>query len=612
MAVELRAGALEEDDALARIVVAGHVDHGKSTLIGRLMYDLNLLPQSKIDDVLASSARRGVTPEWSYVLDSLQEERDQAITIDTTRLWFTHAGRRYTLIDAPGHRQFLANMLSGASEADAAILVVDAVAGIGEQTLRHAYLLGFLGIPHVIVAVNKIDLIADAQARVEQLSAELREALKRTPPVAIVPISATLGRNVATRCETTAWYTGPTIIEAIAAVRRRAAPSERRLRIAVQDVYRCDTERIVVGTLASGTLAPGRRMLLMPGRERVVAERLVRWPAGSVQSAAAGESIGIVLDGDRFVGRGDTLVDLETPGVVSRDLDAEVFWLDGEAPRGGEIVRLKHGTQDVSAVISGAPDIYDIEAARMSGETGSAQHNIVRLRLRAARPVAFDRRADDAAGARCVLLRGDRVVAIGFTVDDAAARTHDVGPVTVAERERRAGHRAGIVWLTGLSAAGKSTIAQAVERRLFERGISVAIVDGDALRARLNADLGFSDTDRTESVRRAAGVADVLAQNGHVVLVSLIAPFAAARAAIRDAARHPFHEIYVNAPLEACERRDPKGLYRRARAGMLPGFTGIDSQYEPPQRPELELRTDACTPDEAVARLIAYIEERVL
>jgi bifunctional enzyme CysN/CysC len=611
-AVQLRAAGVDQDDALARIVVVGHVDHGKSTLIGRLMYDLGLLHQSKIDDVLSSSARRGVTPEWSYVLDSLQEERDQAITIDTTRLWFSYAERRYTLIDAPGHRQFLANMLSGAAEADAAILVVDAVAGIGEQTLRHAYLLGFLGIPHVIVAVNKIDLIADPQARVAELTAELREALQRTPPVAIVPISATLGRNVAKRCEATTWYTGPTIIDAIAAVRRRAAPSERRLRIAVQDVYRRDNERIVVGTLAGGTLAPGRRMLLMPGRERVVAERLVRWPDGDVPGAAAGESVGIVLDGDRFVGRGDTLVDLETPGVVSRHLDVEVFWLDAQAPRGGETVRLKHGTQNVSAVIGGAPEIFDIEAARLSGECGSAQHNIVRLRLHAARPVAFDRRADDAAGARCVVLRGDRVVAIGFTVDDAAARTHDAGPVTLAERERRAGHRAGIVWLTGLSAAGKSTIAQAVERRLFERGISVSIVDGDALRARLNTDLGFSDADRTESVRRAAGVADVLAQNGHVVLVSLIAPFAAARDAIRAETRHPFHEIYVNASLEACEQRDPKGLYRRARAGLLPGFTGIDSQYEPPEHPDLELRTDTSTPEEAVARLMAYIEERVL
>ncbi|GAC1404139.1 MAG: adenylyl-sulfate kinase [Candidatus Velthaea sp.] len=600
------------DDAVTRIVVAGHVDHGKSTLIGRLLYDLGVLHQSRIDDVVASSARRGTAPEWSYVLDSLQEERDQAITIDTTRLWFTHGERRYTIIDAPGHRQFLANMLSGASEADGALLVVDASEGIGEQTLRHAYLLGFLGIRHVVVALNKIDLLADPQARAEELRGAIEAALHRTPPAAIVPVSASLGYNVVDRAATP-WYTGPTIIEAMAAMHRPPTQSERPLRLNVQDVYRRGGERIAVGTLAGGVLRPGDDVVIVPTGERARIKRVQRWPEGVVDGAQAGESIGVVLAGDPFIGRGSSLVTPGAAAAVARELTVEMFWLDAEPPRAGESVRLKHGTQDVPAVIAAAPRIYDIDTA--VDDAGSrAQHNIVQLTLRAGRAVAFDLRDSDPIGARCVLLREERVAGIGFTVDAAAAKTPAIAaePVSLAERQLRAGHRAGIVWLTGLSGSGKTTLARTVERTLFERGVSVSVVDGDALRGRLNADLGFSEADRAQSVRRAAAAAELLADAGHVVLVSLIAPFAADRAAARRLSNTPFHEVYVNATLEACERRDPKGLYARARRGELTGFTGIDAPYEPPACADLEVRTDGENAGASAARLLHYIEEHVL
>jgi bifunctional enzyme CysN/CysC len=604
---------------VSRIVVAGHVDHGKSTLIGRLMLDLGLLHQSKIDEVIASSARRGGPTEWSYVLDSLQEERDQAITIDTTRLWFTHRERRYNIIDAPGHRQFLANMLSGASEADAAILVVDAAAGIGEQTLRHAYLLAFLGIGHVIVALNKTDLLDDVERRYAELARELRAALHRTPPAAIVPVSASLGHNVVTRAETMPWYAGPTIADAIEAIRRVPAPLERAFRLDVQDVYRRDGERVLVGTVASGAIEAGADVVLLPAGVRVRAERLVRWPDGETPAAWAGESVGIVLDGDRFAGRGDTLAAWTVPPRTAERVVLETFWLDAQPPAPGERLRLKRGTQAVPVVVDGAPSVYDIEAAREAAldagdHGGGAQYNIVRLAVRAAAPVVFDRRADDPHGSRMVLLRGDRVVAIGFTTDalasSAISATAQAGPVALAEREQRAGHRAAIVWLTGLSGAGKSTIARAVERRLFARGVSVAVVDGDGLRGTLNADLGFADADRRESVRRAAAAAGAIAETGQIVLVALIAPFAADRAAARASARHPFYEVHVDAPLDTCERRDPKGLYRRARSGELPAFTGIDSPYEPPDAPDLVLDTANITLDHAVDALTAFVDER--
>ncbi len=607
------AGAVA-DDQVARIVVAGHVDHGKSTLIGRLLYDLGLLHQSKVDDVVASSARRGTTPEWSYVLDSLQEERDQAITIDTTRLWFAHNGRRYMIIDAPGHRQFLANMLSGASEADAAVLVVDAVAGIGEQTLRHAYLLAFLGIKHVIVAVNKIDLLDDPQQRVRELERELRAALERTPPAAIVPVSAAFGTTSQPAQRRPPGTPGRRSS-------RRSMPSAAcRRRSSGSFAWRCRTCTAATARAsrsarsASGELHAGSELLLLPAGVRVTAERLVRWPQGDVTRAAAGETVGVVLDGDRFVGRGDTFALPHQAADVARDLALETFWLDHDGPSAGERLRLKRGTQDVPVVVDGTPSIYEIDAAREAYSTEAAQHNIVRLRLRATTPVVFDRRDDDPHGARSVLLRGDRVVAIGFTtgavVASAAPARADAGAVTLPERERRSGHRAAIVWLTGLSGAGKSTLARGVVRHLFDRGFSIATVDGDQLRWSLNTDLGFTEADRAENVRRSAAVAGVLAEAGHIVLVSVIAPFASARAAVRESARHPFFEVFVNAPLAVCEQRDPKGLYRKARSGEITSFTGIDSPYEVPEAPDLEIRTDAGSIEDGVARLIAFIEDR--
>ncbi len=364
------------------------------------------------------------------------------------------------------------------------------------------------------------------------------------------------------------------------------APVERRFRLPVQDVYRRDGTRIAVGTLASGELAARTELLMLPAGVRVNAERLVRWPEGDVARAAAGETIGVVLDGDRFVGRGDTFVLPHEAPVVARDLALETFWLDHDGPSAGERLRLKRGTQDVPVVVDGTPSIYEIDAAREAYSTEAAQHNIVRLRVRATAPVVFDRRDDDPHGARSVLLRGDRVVAIGFTTEAVAASAApargDAGAVTLPERERRNHHRAAIVWLTGLSGAGKSTLARGVVRRLFDRGFSVATVDGDQLRWSLNTDLGFTEADRAENVRRSAAVAGVMAEAGHIVLVSVIAPFAAARAAVRETARHPFFEVFVNAPLAVCEERDPKGLYRKARSGEITSFTGIDSPYEVP------------------------------
>jgi bifunctional enzyme CysN/CysC len=417
---------------------------------------------------------------------------------------------------------------------------------------------------------------------------------------------------VVARAGWTPWYDGPTIADAIETIRRVPLPVERAFRLDVQDVYRRGTERVLVGTVASGAIEAGADVVLLPAGVRVRAERLVRWPDAETPVAWAGESIGIVLDGDRFAGRGDTLAAWTLPPRAAERIALETFWLAADGPVPGERLRLKRGTQSVAVVIDGPASVYDIESAGESGPSGDAQYNIVRLAVCAASPVVFDRRADDPAGARMVLLRGERVIAVGFATDalEAPASAGDRGDVTAAERERRAGHRAAIVWLTGLSGAGKTTIARAVERRLFERGDTVAVVDGDALRATLNADLGFGDGDRGESVRRATAVAEAVGLTGAIVLVAHIAPFAADRAAARASARLPFYEVFVDAPLETCERRDPKGLYRRARGGELTAFTGIDSRYEAPAAPDVVLPTGSVTLEHAVDVLVAFIDER--
>lgn len=597
-------------DPATRVVVVGHVDHGKSTLIGRLLLDLDLLHESKITDVIASSERRGVAPEWSYVLDSLQEERDQAITIDTTRIWFEHDGRRFVVIDAPGHRQFLANMLTGASEADAAVLVVDATVGVADQTLRHAFLLRFLGVSNVIVALNKIDLLDDAQQRYEQVRREIGVALDPIVPRAVIPISALHGDTIVRRSERATWYDGPTLIEALGAAHRDDERQDDALRLPVQDVYRDGNRRIIVGSVASGSLRVGHSYTLFPANVALTIAELRRWPEGAVESASAGETVGVVFDNERFAVRGDVVASSERRPIVANSLSIEAFWLDGLPPAAGERLRLKRGMQDVKIVVDSMPRVYDIEAARDAGVDANVQYNVVRFDARAATEVVFDARQPQPAGSRAVIMRGNHTVGIGFVDRSRSSIKSDLARVTAGDRERRVEHRSAIFWLTGLSGAGKTTLARRAEARLFARGRSVVVLDGDVLRGGLNSDLGFSDDDRREAMRRTAAVANIVAATGAMVIVALISPFADDRALARTAARHPFFDVYVSAALDVCEARDPKRLYRRARGGEITSFTGIDSPYEPPCSPDLLLATDQLSEDAATEQLVEFMEHQ--
>jgi len=594
-----------------RVAITGHVDHGKSTLIGRLLYDTGSLADGKAEEILASSERRGLAVEWSFAVDAAQEERDQAITIETTRVWMHYGGRRIVIIDTPGHREFIKNMMSGAADADAGILVIDALEGIADQTYRHAYLLRLLDVPEIIVAVNKIDAVADPQQRFEAIARDIRSVLETAgkPLRAIVPLSARDGDNVVTRSERTPWYGGPTLIDVLLALHPAAPLADRALRFDVADVYRFnDDERISVGNVVAGSVAPGDRVRISPSGAITRIRAIKRWPEDP-SPALAGQAVGLTFEDPVFIDRGDVVTHAEQPPIAAAaSFDGVFFWLSATPPRVGETLQLKIGRAEAAVTIVGIDETIDLGILDKVAPDESSRHTAFALRLRAARSVAAE------VNARCVLLRSGEVVAGGklSRVEAATAGRHyHIVPqghlISTETRAQRNGYRGLVAWLTGLPGSGKSTIAMAVERELFARGYFVYVLDGDNVRAGLNRDLGFTREARQENIRRVGEVAALFADAGAIVIASFISPHAADRAAARAAAPGAFHEIYVRASIATCESRDVKGHYAQARAGILPDFTGVSAPYDEPEHPDLLVDTNAATIDSSVSTVVEYL-----
>ncbi len=589
-----------------RVVVLGHVDHGKSTLIGRLLLDTGSLAPASLDEIVAGSRRRGLEPEWSFALDSLQDERDQAVTIDTTRVWLRLGDRRYAIIDAPGHEEFLANAMTGAGDADAAIFVVDAERGVEDQSRRHAYLLGLLGIDRVIVAVNKIDAVQD-EARIEAVGRAARSALEAVgvPVSATVPVSARDGDNVVHRSQRV-HYDGPVLAELIATIaQRRESATGDPLRMWVQDVYRRGDDRLAVGTVRSGRLRVGDMVRLSPAGQSARVAALRGWPADPCE-VDAGRPAAVVFDAPVYVDRGDVLSHENDPPVSVRALEVRACWFDRDPPHVGEALRLRAGTADVSAQVVAIRDAIDPRTLATATHGLASRGMIYSLALRTAVPVALD------WGERCAIARSGRPI--------AAARAERFQPqganvfrsphlVSAEQRDDRNAHRGLVLWLTGLPAAGKTTIAMQVERELFARGYQVYALDGDTLRLGLNSDLDFSDEGRRENVRRAAEVGKVLAGSGTIALISLVSPSARDRALAREIVGDTFREAYVAASPAVCEARDRKQLYRRARAGEITGFTGVDAPYDVPEAPDLVLDTERNDVERTVATAVEFVVE---
>lgn len=606
-----------------KIVVVGHVDHGKSTMIGRLLFDTGALNDKQLALLKEASERRGMPMEWSFVLDALQAERDQAVTIDTTQITLQTRTRQVTVIDAPGHREFLRNMISGAASAEAALLVVDAVEGIQDQTRRHGYLLHLLGISQVAVVINKMDLDGFSETRFRNLSAQVTGCLAEIDirPVHIVPISARMGDNVACVSTRTPWYGGPAVVDVLDRFEIRPPAVNRPLRLPIQDIYKFDERRIIAGRIESGIVRVGDTLLFSPSNKTARVRSIEAWGAPPSVAASAGQSVGITLDEPIFVERGCIASGERDAPALTNVFGATVFWL-GRRPLGmGSSYLMKLATRKTSVVVQQVTRVID--TATLADAPGALleRDNVAEIVLRSADLLAVDEGRDAVATGRFVLLDGfdavggglismqgypDERKALSAVPHDVTATAHEVAREDRALRNR---HRGGVLWLTGLSGAGKSTLAIRVERELFRRGFAVYALDGDNVRLGLNANLGFSPEDRTENIRRVGEVAALFADAGLVCITSFISPYQTDRARARAAVRgQQFHEVYVKAELAVCEQRDPKGLYRRARSGEISNFTGISSPYESPLSPELIIETDRMGVDECVAKIVDYVE----
>ncbi len=612
-----------------KIVIVGHVDHGKSTFVGRLFHDTGSLPEGKLEQLQRAAERRGVPFEWANLMDALQSERDQNITIDTAQIWFQTRKRQYVIIDAPGHKEFLKNMVTGAANAEAALLLIDAHEGVQENSRRHGYLLNLLGIRQVAVLVNKMDLAGYSRERFERIEAEYRAWLRTLgmEPRLFIPIAAREGDNIAARSPRMPWWNGPTVVETLDDFAVSHPPQDKPLRFPIQDVYRFDERRILAGRIESGSLKVGDRLLFSPGGKSSVVKTIERWNAPSREDAAAGESIGVTLTEQIFVERGAVAAIESAPPLELARFRARVFWLGRQPFRKGRAYKLKLATQEAECQIESIQKVIDASTLesvpREPGQEWVGRHEVGELTLKTRRPVAFDVFNEIVPTGRFVIVDGFDVAGGGIVVEDnyprrtteGAHKSENLfwsrGKVTAEHRARLNGHPGCIVWLTGLSGAGKSTLAVELERELFQAGKQAYVLDGDNVRHGLCSDLAFSPRDRQENIRRVGEVAKLFVDAGLVVVTAFISPYRADREFVRrlvPAGR--FIEVFVNAPVEVCEKRDPKGLYARARANELREFTGVSAPYEPPQAPEIELRTDQMTVAESVARILEHLHVR--
>jgi bifunctional enzyme CysN/CysC len=612
---------------LLRIATAGSVDDGKSTLIGRLMHDTDSLPLDHLDAVTDSE---GVA-DLAALSDGLRAEREQGITIDVAYRFFSTEARSYILADTPGHERYTRNMFTGASNAHVAILLVDARAGVLRQTRRHARIAKLLGIKHFVATVNKIDLVDFDQGRFDEVASELQQMATRLggADLSVIPIAAKLGDNVVHRSENMPWHTGPTLLEYLEAVELSAPqPEANKLRLPIQWVSRPTDEqrRRYTGRLAAGTLRVGDSIVSLPAGTRSTVTA-VDTLDDERTTAVAPLSVSIELADDIDVGRGDVFVsgadDAALP-VLARELDATVCWFAETPLRAGDRVALKQTTKTVRATVQALHTRLDPETLdELDNPVELSLNDIGEVTLRTSSVVVADPYAEDRDSGAFILIDETSNDTIGAgtileprEVKPGAQTRNDIRwhPSALDRKHRwtATGQRGATIWFTGLPASGKSTLAVAVERALVESGEVAYLLDGDNIRHGLSDDLGFSPGDRAENIRRVGHLTRLFADAGVVALASLVSPLKSDREiarALNDAAKLPFIEVYVATSLAECERRDPKGLYKRARAGELNGLTGVDAPYEAPENPDVVLDTTGADITDLVKRVIDRLEQ---
>src|SRR5947207_11796742 len=568
------------DQPPLKIVFVGHVDHGKSTLIGRILHDTGSLPPGKVEEIKKACAAEGMEFEFAFLLDALLEEQKQNVTIDTTEISFCTARRRYAIIDAPGHKEFLKNKSTGASRAEDAILVIGADEGVREQSRRHAYLLSMLGIRNVIVVVNKMDLVDYSEKRFRAIEQDYRKFLRELGLDArtFIPASAKHGENVVRASMKMKWYCAANVLEALDLLEPQKRDADLPLRFCVQDVYRLDGRRIIAGRIETGTLRVGDQLVFSPANKSSVLATIERWNGSPDDPAVAGDSIGITLSEQIFVERGYVAsYENETPIETNR-FRADLFWIVREPLRLGHFYDLRLATQEVKCQVVSIEQVMDSSTleTKSDGREQLERNEIGRLTIQTRSPLVIDNHDRVPNLGRFVIVDdghicGGGTIFGGVYTDRTVAKSKNIfwteGKITPRTRAMRSGHRGAVVWLTGLSGAGKSTIAQSLERDLFQRGMHTYVLDGDNIKHGLNWNLGFSPDDRVENIRRVTEVAKLMADTGTVVITAFISPYRMDRSHAREIALEgnaEFIEVFVDAPLEVCEARDPKDLYKKA------------------------------------------------
>ncbi len=606
-----------------KIVIVGHVDHGKSTLVGRLFYDTNSLPDGKFEQIQAMCKKRGMQFEWSFLMDALQAERDQEITIDTSQIWFKTAQRDYVIIDAPGHKEFLKNMISGAASSEAAILLIDAKEGVREQSKRHGYLLHLLGVRQIAVAVNKMDLEDYSEKKFHKIEKEYRKYLANigVVPTDIIPIAARDGENIVRRSEHMPWYKGPTIIEALDKFRKKPELSDLPLRLPIQDVYRFDEhKRIFAGRIESGLLKVGDELLFSPSNKISKVTSIEFWGSEKQwHTASAGHSIGFTLDEQIFVERGEIASLAQNAPILTNLFNARLFWLGSESLIKNKRYKMKINTSEYQVEVRDIKQIVSTDDLSHNKSEEVRKNEVAEVIIKVRGLAALDEFEKNEKTGRFMLMDGYNVVGGGIISMEGFAdqrvlsnrkksnlfTVQDV--IRTEQRSIHNGHLGGVMWFTGLSGAGKTTLSQELEKRLFTKGYQVYVLDGDNIRNGLCSDLGFEHKDRSENLRRVAEVASLFAKAGVIVITAFISPYAEDRRKARNIMGDNFHCVYIQADLRTCEKRDPKGLYKKARAGEIANFTGVSDKFEEPENADLTIDNSKQDIKQSVDQLEEYV-----
>jgi bifunctional enzyme CysN/CysC len=609
-----------EHKDLLRFITCGSVDDGKSTLIGRLLYESKLVYEDQLTQLAADSKKVGTQGEeldLALLVDGLAAEREQGITIDVAYRFFSTGKRKFIVADTPGHEQYTRNMVTGASTADLAIILIDARKGVLTQTRRHSYIVSLLGIRHVVLAVNKMDAVDYAEATFNSIVADYRAFAQQVGLSAItaIPVSALRGENITDHSTLMPWYTGPALMAHLESVRVEDRVEHAPLRLPVQWVNRPNSEfRGFAGQIASGHVSVGDKLRALPSGKEAIVARIVTYD-GDLPKAVAGQSITLTLDREIDVSRGDVLTAAKEPAGVADQFETTLIWMHEQPMLPGRQYLLKIGARTVNATVATPRFRVNVNTLEHQAAQQLELNEIGVCNVTLDSPVAFDPYSENRETGGFILIDKLSNDTVGAGLLHSALRRADnihwqALDVNRSARSQIKGQRASALWFTGLSGAGKSTIANLVEKRLHALGRHTYLLDGDNVRHGLNRDLGFQDADRVENIRRVAEVAKLMVDAGLIVLVSFISPFRSERRMARELLESgEFIEVFVDTSLADAEKRDPKGLYKKARSGELPNFTGIDSPYEPPEHAEITIRTADMTAEAAAEHIISELDK---